>query len=58
MASGDPAQTGSPAENKGEGSKDQEMTDEGTNNAGGKENRDEWIKAAGGKEDGAGKPDV
>ena len=57
MASGDPTQTGASAGKKREGPKDQEVTDNGNNNAGGKEDRDEGNKAVGGKDDGEGTPE-
>ena len=57
MASGDPDQSGALAGNNKEGSKDQEMTDDGNNNAGGGEDRDEGTKAVGEKEAGSGTPE-
>ena len=57
MSNSDPAQSGAPAGNNEEVSKDQEMTDEGKKNAGGEKDRDEGNKAAGEREEGTGTPE-
>ena len=56
MASGDNDQSSAPAGDKGGGSTDQEMQDDGNNIVGGNADRDDGNKAVGGKNDRAGAP--